>query len=65
MNEEDILNIASDLKDKGYEGTYYIQNYINNGGPTLGNLPEQKTSLPLSKIIEETAPLFQVSARNF
>lgn len=63
MNELDILEIANDLKEKGYKGTYYVQNYINNDNPTLGNLPNQGNILNISKI-KEQSPI-PISIRNF
>jgi pyruvate formate lyase activating enzyme len=39
MNEQDVFAIMTDLEHRNYTGAYYVQNYINNDGPTLGMLP--------------------------
>lgn len=65
MNEDHILEIANDLGTKGYKGTYHVQNYINNGGPTLGNLPDQENPLDFQRIKDKTPSSLRLSARNF
>lgn len=65
MNEGDILEIANDLNTKRYKGLYHVQNYINNGGPTLGNLPEQGRTLSISNIRESAQDSVSISTRNF
>lgn len=35
LNESDINAIMDDLTHRQYKGTYYIQNYVNNGQKTL------------------------------
>ena len=65
MDEEKILEITNDLKQKGYKGTYHIQNYINNGSPTLGNLPKQEKEVNISKLLIAETSNFQIAGRNF
>lgn len=63
LQEPDIISIIDDLSLRGYKGVYYVQNYINNGGPTLGRLPPQKKPLDISKL--PTPPAFTLEFRNF
>ncbi len=63
LDEKAIIEIMEDLTARGYRGVYYIQNYINNNNPVLGNLPSQKQDLDISKL-----PLpkgFTLEFRNF
>ena len=50
MNEDDVNHIINDLNDKQYKGTYYVQNYVNNDGPTLASLPPQKNEIDMGRI---------------
>ena len=63
MEERDISAIINDLESRDYKGSYYIQNYINNGGPTLGMLPSQERTLDLSVL--PTNKKFSIEFRNF
>ena len=65
MGEEDIMDIANDLHVKRYKGPYHVQNYMNNGGPTLGDLPEQSRILSIPDIRESTPDSVSISARYF
>jgi len=63
LDEKAIVEIMEDLTTRGYRGVYYIQNYINNNNPVLGNLPPQKQDFDISKL-----PLpkgFTLEFRNF
>ena len=50
LNEEDINKIIDILFEKGYKGTYYLQNYFEIDRETIGNLPPQKRNLDILKI---------------
>ena len=64
MNEEDVINIIQDLDSRGYNGTYYVQNFRgDNNRPTLGILPEQKHVLDISLLSEPVG--FCMEFRNF
>ena len=64
LDENDIAAIISDLEEKGYKGTYYIQNFrADNNRPTLGFLPPPKRALRLDLIPSTVG--FSVSFRNF
>ncbi len=63
MNEQDVINIINDLKQRRYKGTFYVQNYINNGGPTLGILPAQERELNIKELPSNIA--FPIEFRNF
>ncbi len=65
MDEEDVLEIVRDLEKKGYQGIFHVQNYINNGNPTLKNLPDQERELDITKIQAYLPSSFQISPRNF
>ena len=62
LNEEDINSIIEDLDKKGYNKTYYIQNFRNDNKRTLGNLPEQTRILNKDLIIQKS---FNIEYRNF
>lgn len=64
MDEDDVGFIISDLDARGYEGTYYIQNFrSDNDRPTLKLLPSQSRILDIASL---PAPQnFQLSFRNF
>ena len=64
LDEIDIATIMVDLEDKGYKGTYYIQNFrADNDRPTLGFLPPQKRVLRLDLL--PTPLCFSLAFRNF
>lgn len=58
----DVNVIMDDLDTRGYRGTYYVQNYINNGGPTLSPLPDAASFDRQALCLERP---FQVAFRNF
>lgn len=63
MDEYDVSTIIADLENRNYKGVYYIQNYIDNCGQTLGMLGPQKRTLVLSLLPASTA--FSIEFRNF
>lgn len=63
LDEQDIAAIMSDLSARGYGGIYYIQNYINNGGPTLGNLAPPPRAF--DRALLPTDGGYEVAFRNF
>lgn len=64
MDENDVGHIIRDLDGRGYNGTYYVQNFrADNGRPTLGMLPEQKRTLDRSAL--PNAENFGIEFRNF
>lgn len=62
LNENDLKQITNDLNNKGYEGSYYVQNYRHQE-VTLGGLEEQRVKLGISKI--EAGDSFKIRYRNF
>lgn len=66
LDEMDITSIMNDLSQRGYNHTYFVQNFrSDNNRPTLGFLPPQKRALDLSLLPEEKDLAFFVSFRNF
>ncbi len=64
LQEEDVSAIIRDLDDRGYQGTYYVQNYQAEGGcGILKNLGAQKRLLQCDQLAEPTG--FDVAFRNF
>ncbi|PCJ96581.1 MAG: anaerobic ribonucleoside-triphosphate reductase activating protein [Zetaproteobacteria bacterium] len=63
MNEQDVESIINDLDQRQYKGTFYIQNYINNGGPTLAFLPKQTHELNTNAFSQKQG--FLIEFRNF
>jgi len=64
LNEEDLSCIITDLDQKKYTGTFYIQNYCSdNDRPTLGCLPEQQRILGIEKLAKPEN--FTLEFRNF
>jgi pyruvate formate lyase activating enzyme len=61
LDENDINEIINILHQKGYKGTYYLQNYFETDKETLGNIGPQKRKLDISKIIQS----IPVEFRNF
>jgi pyruvate formate lyase activating enzyme len=63
LDEEDVSLIIEDLNQRGYRGHYYVQNFINNGAPTLGAILPQSRTL---NIHELAAPKgYTIGFRNF
>lgn len=60
LDEKDIDTIAQDLRQRGYTGRYYVQNYRAPSGKTLGNMPPQPRELS-----KETHPRLGIAYRNF
>lgn len=50
LDEDDMQQIIADLDARGYEGTLYIQNFIQNDNPVLGDLPAQKRLLDYARL---------------
>lgn len=50
LDENDVNEIILDLENMGYTGKYFIQNFENLKGETLGNVGEQSRILDKSKI---------------
>jgi pyruvate formate lyase activating enzyme len=63
LDEKAVIDIMEDLSRRGYRGVYYVQNYINNDNPVLGDLPPQKQVLDISKL--PPAKGFSLEFRNF
>ncbi|MFP4098272.1 MAG: anaerobic ribonucleoside-triphosphate reductase activating protein [Alphaproteobacteria bacterium] len=64
MDEADVSAIINDLGARGYRGTYYVQNFINdNDRPTLGMIGAQERALDTSALPEPKG--FRVDYRNF
>ncbi len=61
LNERDIRAIIADLESCGYQGNYYIQNFVNT--KTLGNLEEQERLLDF-KLLPSPRNI-KIIARNF
>jgi len=61
LDEDDINEIIKILHQKGYKGTYYLQNFFETDKETIGNIGPQKRKLDISKIID----LIPVEFRNF
>jgi pyruvate formate lyase activating enzyme len=61
LSENDINEIIKILHNKGYKGTYYLQNYFETDKETLGNIGPQKRKLNTSEISD----LIPVEFRNF
>jgi pyruvate formate lyase activating enzyme len=64
MDEGDVAGIIHDLDDRGYTGTYFLQNFrADNDRPTLGFLPPQKRQLDATTL---PRPInFHIEHRNF
>ena len=64
MDEKDVAEIIADLGERGYRGTYYIQNFrADNNRPTLGMLPPQKRILDCESLPAGNG--FSIAFRNF
>ena len=60
LSPQDINTIIEDLHKKGYQGTYFLQNYLHVE-QTLGETKEQQNQFDLSKL----TPLVPIELRNF
>lgn len=63
LDEQNIAAIMDDLSVRKYSGVYYVQNYINNGGPTLGNLAPPPRIFDRSLLPTDCG--YEVAFRNF
>jgi len=63
LKEQDINAIISDLEEKDYSGTYYLQAYTHKEDGTLGNMLDQVKVLD-TELIQESRK-FQIDYRNF
>ncbi|HNQ91489.1 MAG TPA: anaerobic ribonucleoside-triphosphate reductase activating protein [Alphaproteobacteria bacterium] len=63
MGEGDIAQIISDLEEKQYQGTYYLQNYRHHDNGTLGHLPDQNNTIDIAAI--PSPQNFTLEFRNF
>lgn len=63
LNEDDVNEIIHMLDRLNYTGTYYIQNYRDHAGRTLGNMPDQSRILDRDKIVKPES--FKIDFRNF
>jgi pyruvate formate lyase activating enzyme len=61
LNENDINKIIKILKDKGYKGTYYLQNFFETDKETIGSIGSQKRKLDII-LLDNSIPL---EFRNF
>ncbi|QCI29172.1 anaerobic ribonucleoside-triphosphate reductase activating protein [Caminibacter pacificus] len=61
LDENDINEIIKILHQKGYKGTYYLQNYFETEKETIGNIGPQKRKLDTSKLLD----LIPIEFRNF
>ncbi len=61
LDENDINKIIDILAQKGYKGTYYLQNYFETDKETIGNIGSQKRKLDISKLNKKIS----VEFRNF
>ena len=60
LTPQDINAIITSLHVKGYQGTYYLQNYLHVE-PTLGETKEQQNQFDLSQLTH----LLPIELRNF
>jgi pyruvate formate lyase activating enzyme len=64
MDEGDISAIIEDIGERGYSGTYYVQNFkADNDRPTLGGIGDQERVLDIKALPEPKG--FKVEFRNF
>jgi pyruvate formate lyase activating enzyme len=63
LDEGDIMRIVLDLKEKGYRGKYYLQNFRSPITATLGKLCDQSRQLQFQIPVNEIG--FSVGFRNF
>ena len=58
LDEDDINTIISDLETKGYDGTYYIQDFVQNVA-TIGEMENPKASFDRSSISSTLAVAYR------
>lgn len=63
MDENDISWIMADLGERGYQGTYWLQNVFASGDKTLGKIQEQ--SRPFDRAALPAPQGFSLGFRNF
>lgn len=63
MTIEDLAWIIEDLGERGYRGTYYIQNIRSYGEKTLGNIVKPEGKLAVEQLAKPQG--FNVALRNF
>jgi len=63
LNEDDINFIINDLKNKNYQGTYYLQNYLDTN-TTIGDMSEQSKPIDLDKIDNKNGKI-AIKYRNY
>ena len=49
LNEDDINEIVSDLEERGYDGTYYIQDFVQDVA-TIGEIENPKANFDRNKV---------------
>ncbi len=54
LDEDDINAIADDLESRGYRGTYYLQNFVQDV-KTIGDIPNPKAGFDKSTITSRLA----------
>lgn len=63
LDEKDIEEIMLDLRDKGYRGAYYVQNFRAPPKKTLGKLGNQRRTLDCQTLTSATG--ISMEFRNF
>lgn len=63
LGQEDIAHILSDLDNKNYNGTYFLQNYRHHENGTLGRTIEQGSTLDIAAF--DRPQNFTLEFRNF
>ena len=63
LDEKDINFIISTLKEKNYQGTYFLQNYLDTPD-TIGDMQESNKKLNLEKIQDKDDNI-KIKYRNF
>lgn len=63
LDENDINFIIDDLNNKGYKGSYYLQNYLDTNN-TIGDIGNQTELLDLD-IIQDKNGKIDIKYRNF
>jgi len=61
LDEDDVNEIIKILHQKGYKGTYFLQNFFETDKETIGNISPQKRKLDILKIDKKIKTEF----RNF
>ena len=63
MAPEDLAWMIRDLDERGYRGTYYVQNIASYGAKTIGHIPQ-----PSTNAVPKGLPVprhFEIAFRNF